>query len=78
MEQSNELGEFLTVDEVAKRLKTSTKWVRGEIKATRLRAAKLGGIYRVTPDDLADFYESNIVEGPMKSRQRKGEGAASA
>jgi excisionase family DNA binding protein len=51
------MSELLTVQELAERLKLSEKTVRREIKAGRLRAAKIGGddtnrgVWRITLED---------------------------
>lgn len=48
---------YLTVAEVARLLQVDVKTVRGDIKAGRLRAVRVGerGHYRIPPDALADL-----------------------
>lgn len=62
--------EFLTVDDVAKRLKLNAQTVRRWIRRGLLPAAKLGGKeWRVQLDDL-----ERVTAGPVD--QRRGEEAA--
>ena len=49
------LPDFLTIDEIAQRLKVSTKTVRRWIDRGELRVYRLGGQIRVSEEDLFLF-----------------------
>jgi excisionase family DNA binding protein len=58
--------DYLTVDEVAARLKVSPEIVREWLRKGELGGFRLGGAragWRVTPDDLAAFVERRRAEG---------------
>ena len=46
---------YLTVKEVAKRLKVNEHTVRRWIESRELHAIDLGGQYRITEEDLQEF-----------------------
>lgn len=52
---SPRLPEFLTIDEVAQRLKVSTKTVQRWIGRGELHVYRLGGQIRVSEEDLLAF-----------------------
>ena len=56
---SPRLPELLTIDEVAERLKVSTKTVRRWIERGELRIYRLGGQIRVSEEDLLAFLNKN-------------------
>lgn len=63
----------MTLDEVAQELgvhyQTAYKWVR----SGSLRAVRVGGAYRIEPDDLSKFVDDrNRAEPPPKRRPRQG------
>ena len=47
--------QFLSIDEVAERLKLSTKTIRRWIQRGELNVYRLGGQIRITEDDLLAF-----------------------
>lgn len=49
------MEQFLTVEAVAELLHVHTRTVRRYIKEERLSARKVGGQWRITPDDLKSF-----------------------
>lgn len=51
--------EFLTVDEVAERLRVSGRTVRNLIDRQSLRAFKVGREWRITPEDVTAYLEMN-------------------
>lgn len=69
---------FLTVPEVAERWHVTDRAVRDEIGRKRLRAAKIGGQWLITPDDLAVFEASrlNVPRTPKRTRPPQKRGAA--
>ena len=56
--------EYLTVAEVAERLRVSQKFVRDEIKRKRLRALEIGKGYRIL---IGDFEAYNILKQTRES-----------
>lgn len=50
--------EYLTVEEVANRLKVSTDTVLRLIKRKQLVAYKISGVYRITTDDLQKYLDT--------------------
>ena len=49
--------EFLTVNEVARRLKVSTFTVRRWLNDGQLRGVQFGGRWRITEEELARFID---------------------
>ena len=49
---------YLSVQEVADRLGVSVFTIRRYIRAGKLRAIKLDGVYRLGRDDLVEFLKS--------------------
>jgi excisionase family DNA binding protein len=52
-----ELDQFLTVGEIAERLKVNERTVRRWIKSHQLKAHKIGSCVRIALVDLHDFLE---------------------
>jgi excisionase family DNA binding protein len=52
---------YLSVQEVADRLGVSVFTIRRYIRAGKLRAVKLDGVYRLSRDDLAEFLKSREI-----------------
>lgn len=52
---------LLTIPSVAEFCQVSEKTVRRWIEASELRAAKLGGQWRIRPIDLQDFVRERLV-----------------
>ena len=52
---------FYTVAEAARVLKVSEIKVREAVREGRLRAARLGRIYRILEEDLLRFFEEHLV-----------------
>ncbi|MBX6377718.1 MAG: helix-turn-helix domain-containing protein [Clostridia bacterium] len=57
------MGELLTVQEVAERLKVSAKTVRRWIQEGRLSAVRAGSLWRVREEALDAFLERNGGDG---------------
>ena len=53
---------LLTVEQVAKRLGTPTRFVRRLIAQRRIRFCRVGRYVRIAASDLADFIEAGRVE----------------
>lgn len=53
------MNNFLTVEQVSKKLQVHWQTVLTLIKSGRLRALKIGRGYRIDPEDLKKFIESN-------------------
>lgn len=56
---------FLTVREVADRLRRSTKFVERELRAKNLRGANIGG-WRVAEADLESYIEAHMNVRPVR------------
>lgn len=54
------MDELLTVQEAAARLKCSKNAVYGWIRAGKLKALKVGSLWRIRVKDLEDFLEPPI------------------
>lgn len=52
---------YLSAQEVADRLGVSVFTIRRYIRTGKLRAVKLDGQYRLSPDDLAEFLRSREI-----------------
>ena len=63
------VDKFLTIKEVAKKLRVSERSVMRYIKAKKLRASKMGQ-WRVKGEDLERFFSANI-NSHKKSYGRK-------
>ena len=61
---------FLTVQEVAKRLRVSERSVMRYIKAEKLIASKMGQ-WRISEKDLQLFFDANINRKLKKHGKRK-------
>ncbi len=57
-----EVATTLTTTDVAKILKRSIQFVRGEISRGMLPAAKIGRSWRVTPEDLKQYIDTKRRE----------------
>lgn len=57
---TNDDDDFLTVPEIAGRWRLTARAVRDEISRNRLRAAKIGGQWLITPADLETFEQSRL------------------
>ena len=55
----DDLREYLTVEEVAKRLDITEEWVRDLIHRKDIRAVKIGQ-WKIKPEDLEKFIESRM------------------
>lgn len=54
---------YLTTQEVADRLGVSVFTIRRYIRAGKLRAVKLDGVYRLGREELAEFLKSREIGG---------------
>ncbi len=59
---TNNEGRFVTVAEVADRLRVSTMTVYRLIKAGELRAARIGKSYRLREEDVDRFLQARFHE----------------
>lgn len=64
------MSDALTPAEVAARWSVSVWFVYREIKARRLPAAKLGGVYRVKESDAEWYFEARKL-GPVTGGRRR-------
>ncbi len=55
------MSDYLSVQEVADRLGVSVFTIRRYIRAGKLRAVKLDGVYRLSREDLAEFLKSREI-----------------
>lgn len=55
------MSDYLSVQEVADRLGVSVFTIRRYIRAGKLRAVKLDGVYRLSREDLAEFLRSREI-----------------
>ncbi len=55
-----DLKDFMSVSEVAKTLGMSKATVNRRIKEGKIRAYKLGSVYRIKKEDLLSYLESSI------------------
>lgn len=58
------MADYMKLTEVARKLDISERTARRYVKSGELSSVLLGGIYRVSDDDLERFVESRRSEGP--------------
>lgn len=63
---------FLEVSHVAHRLSFSQEWVRRLIREKKLKAIRLGGRWRVDPEDLQRFLEAQQAASEHEFRGDRG------
>jgi excisionase family DNA binding protein len=63
--------EIYTVKETAARLKVSVRAVLDWIRASKLRAAKVGKAWRIKESDLEAFFAAGVPRQVPPRRQRK-------
>ena len=68
---------YLSVQEVADRLGVSVFTIRRYIRAGKLRAIKLDGVYRLSREDLGEFLKSREI-GPEPGLPAPGDIAVPA
>jgi excisionase family DNA binding protein len=68
---------YLSVQEVADRLGVSVFTIRRYIRAGKLRAIKLDGVYRLSREDLGDFLKAREIS-PEPGLPARGEAAKPA
>lgn len=66
------MAEYLKIPEVARRLDVSEKTARRYVKAGTLSSTFIGGAYRVTEEDLAEFVHRAEVKPEDASPKRRG------
>lgn len=54
--------DFMTVEEVAQRLRVSRDTIIRRIKAKEIAAVKIGGVYRISSDDLRKYLEDSRTD----------------
>ena len=57
------MSTYLSTQEVADRLGISVFTIRRYIRAGKLRAVKLDGVYRLSREELAEFLKSREIGG---------------
>lgn len=57
IDNMDDLRQYLTVEDVAKRLDLSEEWVRDLIHRKEIKAVKIGQ-WKIKPEDLGKFIES--------------------
>ena len=55
------IGELLTVQEVAEKLKVTPQYARKLVNEGKLMAARIGKQWVVSPDDLASYISMNNI-----------------
>ncbi len=72
-----DIGQYLTVQDVADRLGVSVFTIRRYIRAGKLRAVRLEAAYRISREDIGEFLKSREIRGPTiaASRERAAPGA---
>jgi excisionase family DNA binding protein len=58
------MDNYVSTQDLADRLGISVFTIRRYIRAGKLRAVKLDGVYRVSRDDIAEFLRSREIGGP--------------
>lgn len=71
------MSEYYSTQEVADRLGVSVFTIRRYIRAGKLRAVKLEGVYRVRRQDLAAFLREREIGDPSDPGSDPGSGAPS-
>lgn len=59
IDHMDDLREYLTVEDVAKKLDITEEWVRDLIHRKEIRAVKIGQ-WKIKPEDLEKFVESRM------------------
>jgi excisionase family DNA binding protein len=62
------LDELLTVTDAAEKLKKSDRWVLDELRAKRLRGAKVGGAWTIKAGDLDVYIEARMNMARIRRR----------
>jgi excisionase family DNA binding protein len=57
---------YLTVSEVADRLKASTRFVLDELRRKNLRGSRIGAGWRITEADLETYIEAHMNVGKVR------------
>ncbi len=70
------MSEYLKIPEVARRLDVSEKTARRYIRSAELPSAFIGGAYRVSEEDLANYMKAAIVEPEEVDAHPKAAAAA--
>jgi excisionase family DNA binding protein len=58
------MDDYVSTQDLADRLGVSVFTIRRYIRAGKLPAVKLDGVYRVSRDDIAEFLRSREISGP--------------
>jgi excisionase family DNA binding protein len=60
------MQDLLTVNEVAERLKVSTKTVYRAVEAGELRASRIGRAWRISEPDVVAYVEARVHPGSLR------------
>jgi len=60
------MQDLLTVDEVAQRLKVSTKTVYRAVESGELRASRIGRAWRISEPDVVEYVEARVHAGSLR------------
>jgi excisionase family DNA binding protein len=74
--RSADTSPLLTVDEVAERLGTPTRFVRRLIAQRRIGFCRVGRYVRIGAGDLADFIDSGRVDPASPNTNGRGTGSS--
>ena len=66
------IAPLLTLEDVGRQLQTSVEWVRRAILTRQLSAHRIGGLLRVSQEDLDDYLR-RARENPLRPRTKKSE-----
>lgn len=58
------MAAYLTIKEVAEHLGTSAAFVQSQLRQGKLRGYKMGKLWRITPEDLAEYEEKARYQVP--------------
>lgn len=62
------MSDFLTVSEVAERLRKSHRFVHDELRRKNLRGAHVGGSWRISAADLRTYIDAHMNVPAVKRR----------
>lgn len=65
---TTEVDGLLSVPDVAEKVQRSERWVLDELRAKRMRGAKVGGAWAVKPADLDVYIEERMNMARIRRR----------
>ncbi len=64
-------GQMLSIKELADMLNVSQKTIRRHINSGKIKSVKLGGIHRISREEVSSLLEKEIIDDPMAQDERK-------